>query len=364
MKRRLAVITTRLPPLTCGIGAYSLLLRKHWPEAGETVTFLVVEGAASAEGVPRGDVVVNFNARPAELSRALDEMGAADVLLHYAGRAYHRFGCPLWMPGVIARWKQRHPGARLMVFFHEVPGALPITSRHFWLGKLNARIVRRLAALADVVATNTQNHSEQLRRITGRRGIQLLPVGSNIEQLDNAVASRNETEFALFGLPFGRLQTLNSLGEHMRSWLRSRRITRLHLIGPCDDQFAAEADKLIEGWFKPDIVERHGVLASAEVSRLLSRVGFALTNVTAETWSKSGAFMACAAHRCAVVVRDRPADMIPLSYAVAADEVEKISPAEIERRTDALAHWYQENADWPIVARKLAEAWDATPERS
>ena len=30
-----------------------------------------------------------------------------DGRLHYAGRAYQRFGCPVWLPGVLATWKRK-----------------------------------------------------------------------------------------------------------------------------------------------------------------------------------------------------------------------------------------------------------------
>ena len=87
---------------------------------------------------------------------------------HYAGRAYQRFGCPIWMPGVLRKWKAKFPGGRLTVFFHEVPGELPRLSRHFLLGKIGERIVRQLAAVADVLVTNTDNHAAILRRLSGR----------------------------------------------------------------------------------------------------------------------------------------------------------------------------------------------------
>jgi len=81
-----------------------------------------------------------------------------------------------------------------------------------------------------------------------------------------------------------------------------------------------------------------------------------LTNVTLETWSKSGAFMACAAHGCPVVVRTRE-DAMPLRFAVAADEVESISESELSARAATLRTWYRENADWPVIANRLATLW-------
>ncbi len=240
----LVVITTRLPPATCGIGTHSWLLRKNWPNESQEVEFLVVDDAAGASGVTTTDRVTVFKSKAALLARELDRIGVADVLLHYAGRAYQRFGCPVWLPGVLANWKRKFPGSRLMIFVHEMPGDLPMRSRHFWLGKVNAWTIGRLAAIADVLVTNTASNAARLRKISGRADIHLVPVGSNIETVPEPSGSRARTEFALFGLSFGRLQTLQLFDAHLRRWKATGRMTKLHLIGPTEDRFAAQADEV------------------------------------------------------------------------------------------------------------------------
>ncbi|MDQ6654399.1 MAG: glycosyltransferase, partial [Verrucomicrobiota bacterium] len=187
-----AIITTRLPPATCGIGSYSALLREHWPESTAPVAFLVMDGAAAARHAS-SDEVAEFHGSGSELGRQLDWLGTGDLLLHYAGRAYQRFGCPLWLPGVLARWKRKFPGSRLMIMAHEVPGRLPMASRHFWLAQVNACIIRRLARIADVLVTNTPHHAAQLSRISGRSDVQLLPVGSNISGSSHPAPERSAT---------------------------------------------------------------------------------------------------------------------------------------------------------------------------
>lgn len=359
-QRPFAIITTRLPPDACGIGTYSSSLRQHWPGHDRDVEFLVIEGAASADRNVQGDSVTDFNNDARQLASALQQLGAADVLLHYAGRAYHGLGCPVWMPRVLREWKRRFPASRFMVFFHELPGEMRMTSLHYWLGRLNARIVRQLAEVAEVVATNTEHHSAALRQISGRNDVQLVPVASNIQPVNDGDAEHAATEFVLFGLSFGRLQTLQSFDQHLRRWIENGRLTQLHIIGPTNDRFAEEADELISRWPNPGVALRHGILPSADVSRLLRRAEFALTNVTVETWGKSSAFMACAANGCSVITRSRSSDVVPLVYAIAADELETISSDEVHRRTAALAKWHRENADWPVIARRLAAAWDQT----
>ena len=348
----LVIITTRLPPAICGIGTYSWLLRRYWPN--EAARFLVVDATEPMEATERGDVVVAFGHRPDALARELDRIGPATLLLHYAGRAYHRFGFPFWLPRVLTSWRRRFTGARLSLFVHEVPGPLPFASRHFWLGELSKYVLRRLATSADVLITNTEHHATALRRISGRQDVVLIPIGSNIDSSSPAVAeTRAGDEFVVFGLSFGRLQTLRLYAEHIRGWIASGVLRCLHLIGPADDVFAKDADALIAHYGGSDLVVRHGVLPSEQVARLLRTSGFALTNANAETWSKSGTFMACAANSCPVVIAASVHD-VPLSFTVAADEVASISRAELETRAAKLKAWYDANADWPVTAAKVA----------
>ena len=351
----LVVISTRLAPGACGIGAHSILLRKHWPDAAKPAEFVVVAAGNGADVLPASDRVAEFGGDASRLQRELERIGRADIVLHYAGRAYHRFGFPLWLPRVLKQWKARFAGARLLVLFHEVPGdGLAITSRHYWLSRLNLHVIRRLTAIADLVVTNTEAHAQQLRRASGGSDVHVLPIASNIEVVADEQGSRAATEFVIFGLSFGRLQVVRAFGEYVRQWHAAGKLTRIHVIGPADDSFAAEAAVVMSAWPASLIVTKYGMLPAAEVSRWLQRARFALTNVNEGTWSKSSAFMACAAHRCAAVIAEPPPGTPPLAYAVGAHELESIAEAEIERRTTALAEWAAQNASWPVIAARMA----------
>jgi hypothetical protein len=347
------VITTRLPPQICGVGAYSWLAHKHRPDDLSPADFVVMEGAAESRALLGWDAIDDFHGDPVKLGQALDRAGPANVLLHYAGRAYQRFGCPTWMPRVLSKWKAKFPEGRLTVFFHEAPGKLPRLSRHSLLGIIGRRIIRQLAGVADVLVTNTENHVAILRALSGRGKIHCIPIGSNIEPVSSS-ERRVETEFIIFGLPFGRFQTLQWFDSEIRSWQRRGRLSALHLIGPEDKEFTPRANKLIAGWPKPAAAVRHGSLLDTEVSRLFARARFALTNVTPETWSKSGVFMACAATGCAAVIKSGEKQLVPLSHAIAAQEVEGISEAELASRTVSLKAWYYQKADWGVTAKRLA----------
>jgi len=352
--RPLVVVTTRLPPQICGIGVYSWLAHKHRPDNSLPAHFLVMEGAAESRALFGWDGITDFHGDPEILARALYESGPVNVLLHYAGRGYQLFGCPVWMPGVLAKWKAKFPQGRLTIFFHELPGKIPRPSRHFLLGKINARIVRQLSAVADELVTNTENHVAILRELSGRDDIHCLPVASNLDPTTASSQPRTKTEFVIFGLPFGRLQTLQSFDSEIRGWQTSGRLTVLHLIGPQDEKFTTQANELIEGWPRSAVAVRVGLLPDAEVSRLFARAQFALTNVTPETWSKSGAFMACAVTGCAPVIKAEEPRLVPLSHAISAREVEKISELELASRAVSLKAWYYQNADWDVTAKRLA----------
>lgn len=351
--RPLLIITTRLSPQVCGIGTYSWLLHQHWPRDRQETRFLVVDGAAPSIKDLNYPAISEFNSSARTLDRELDRIGAVDVLLHYASLAYHRFGCPWWLPSVLAKWKKKFPSGRLMILFHELPGNFPIMSRHFWIDMCNLRVIRKLSSLADLIVTNTNEHAEELAKISRRTDIHWLPVPSNIPIAANLAEPRARSEFVIFGLPFGRWQTLQIFDAEIRSWLETGRLTRLHIVGPPAERFDARSAELMARWLDPNIVVRHGMLPSVEVSKLLARVQFGLVNATVENWSKSAVFMAFASHGCAIVSKIE-SDPPPLRFTVAPDEVATIDDVCLSERTRALQQWYQLHADWDVIARKIS----------
>lgn len=353
-QQRLLIVTTRLPPQVCGIGTYSSLLHRYWPAENSQAEFLVIDGAAESAKHLEYSSIFEFNAQSSKFAAILDRAGAASLLLHYAGRAYHRYGCPLWLPRVLRDWKMKFPTSRIVILFHELPGnSFPVTSRFFWIDRCNRRVVYQLTQVADAIATNTREHIETIKNISHRTDARFIPVGSNIEPVENPSGERRRSEFAIFGLSFGRWQTLKMFESEIRQWQRSGRLTKLHLIGPRDEKFDHRSDRLIETLPNPDTVVWHGLLDSSEVSRLLGRTQFCLTNATVENWSKSTTFMAYAAHGCAVVGKVE-SDVVPLSLLVSPEELPKMSDDDLNRRGAMLRQWYRANADWSAIADQVA----------
>jgi len=358
--RPLIIISTRLPPQICGIGTFSWLLHRHW--AGDTSAhrFLVVDDRGNDR--PTAAEISEFGTDWTMLGQALNEAGSADVLLHYAGRAYHRYGCPTQLPRVLQEWKTNFPTARLIIFFHELPGRLPVLSKHYWLNICNRSIVRRLATVADLVITNTQEHVRTLEKLSSHRTIPCLPVPSNVENVAEFRQQKVRTEFVVFGLPYGRWQTLQSFDQDIRGWQQNGTLTNLHLIGPTDKKFDIRSEALLGTYPKPEVVFRHGELSPKQISTFLSKAQFALTTADELTWSKSTTLMSFLDHGCVAVTKTK-FSIEPLSFSVTADNVPSILDAELQTKSDAGRHWYRANADWKVLAGKIADLISNLPMR-
>lgn len=351
----LAIVAPRLPPQACGIGTYAWQLDQHWPDESSAHQFLVyADAAASREALPNTRID-SFPATAGGLADTLAQQDVSDVLLHYAGRAYHRYGFPRWMPDGFSRWLARDPAHRLHVIFHELPADLPLLSRHGILQRLSFPVAQRLAEQATTVITNSEHHASVLSRWKLRSPARWFPVPSNISPPSPFTAgARPAGHFAIFGLPYTRLQTLRIFRESIAGWARSGRLSRLHLIGPCDDKFSPEADALLAGVLRPNEWSEHGEVSAADVSKFLLGTEFCLSMSNEFTWSKSGAFMAYAAHQSAVVVAEA-SSIEPLRFAIPAREVQTITPAIAAERAQRLRAWYVRNADWDLTATRIAE---------
>ena len=349
--RQLLIISTRLPPQICGIGTFSWLLHQHWPGDTSQNRFLVVQNSAAAGA--RTNNVSAFGDNWPALGHALDQAGPADVLLHYAGRGYHRYGCPTGLATVLQRWKTKFPAGRLIIFFHELPGRLPIFSKHYWLNIVNRGIVRKLANLADLVITNTQEHVQTLEKLSRHHKIACFPVASNIEHHGDARQQRVRSEFVIFGMSYGRWQTLRAFDNSIRSWQHDGALTKLHLIGPIDEKFDVRSEALIGNYPRPGIVIRHGEISPEQISSLLSTAQFALTTADELTWSKSTTLMAFLAHGC-VTVSKSIFEFEPLSFAITPDTATSASDALLQAKSDAGREWYNSNADWKVLATQIS----------
>jgi len=352
--RPLLIITTRLPPQVCGVGTFSWQLERHWPGDTESHRFLVFDGGTDSIAQSGNRSTSEFGRDWNVLHRALDQFGSGDVLFHYAGYGYQRFGCPTRFPGIFRKWKTKFPDARLYVFFHEVPGPPSIRSKRYLLDVCSRRVAGKIADLADAVITNTPEHAEVLQNLSRHRSIQSVPVPANVEPTGAIQSHRSRTEFVIFGLPFGRWRTLQEFDSDIRAWQNSGTLTKLHLIGPPDKKFDPRSEALLASYSKPEVVIRHGELSPGEISAILSHSRFAFTIATVGNWSKSGSLMAFLAHGCVVISKSISTNRA-LALAITPDQVTSLSDAELEAKAAASRQWYTENVDWNSLARSMAD---------
>jgi len=196
-------------------------------------------------------------------------------------------------------------------------------------------------------------HVHTLEKMAPRNEITLLPVPATIEPVGPSPVERMRSEFAVFGLPFGRWQTLEAFDQYLHRWQQKSLLTKLHVIGAADEKFDPRSKAILSA-YPSETVVLHGELAASQISQLLHRAQFALTTADDATWSKSSTLMAYAAHGCNVVSLSKSPNE-PLCWTVLADEVGALNDSELRRRADGMRQWYESHAEWRIIAAKISE---------
>lgn len=350
----LVFVAPRLSPHPCGLGQYAWELHRHWPAGDEGRRFVVFGDAKLSRDHLQMPAIEQFSASASSLCNLLEQQNTDDVLLHYAGRAYHRFGFPRWMPRAFQDWQRRGEARRLHIIFHELPADLPLLSKQGILQRLSFPVARALAEQANTVMTNSEHHATVLKRWRLHSAVQWFPVPSNIPAPADLQRRSRRGEFAIFGLPYTRLQTMRLFADWLSRWHSSGRLGRLHSIGPRDRKFTPQADALAASALPADAIKDHGELEPEDVSKILLEAEFCLSSTNELTWSKSGTFMACAAHGCPVVIPDL-ANAEPLLLTTAAADLATISSDLPAQKGAQLRAWYQENAGWDQTAKRVAD---------
>ena len=280
------------------------------------------------------------------------------VLLHFSGYGYDKRGLCNWLLHALRDAQQRlGPRLRIVTLFHELSASSPPWQSAFWLGPMQARIARQLAALSAAVATNTAQHAQWLRAQAGvslavQFPVHVRPVFSNFPQPPQrpAIAAR-EPAMIVFGSAATRARALRRLAAHA-AMLQSLGIESLTEVGP-GAQSVHPSHPLPQ--------QQLGTLLPADVSRQLLRHRYALIDYPSHCLAKSSVFAAYAAHGCAVL---NTADPEPDADALRAGQhyaaLAATAPVDAEAwqaMADALSGWY---AGHPLdlQAQELGELMD------
>ena len=326
-----------------GVGDYTLRVAEQWTSFRPR---FVLANPAS-QHVPYG------------VEQLGDTLPRADrMLLQYSAYGFHRYGYPRTLLRALVDWKRETQGV-LVVMFHEIWTFWPLLNKNRPLQALHRRDIGALARAADAVFTSTRSQSEHLRAASGRADIHVLPVGSNIASISRSNAGSDGAVAVLFGLQASRVSTLRTMREHLTALAASGTLTKLVIIGggntPTGD---AEERKLAGALQLRDGVEFRGVLPEHAVSELMASASFAVSAQDELSVTKSGTFIAYAAHGLNIISPYAGASTTePLCWATSPGELQAgIADAELSARAESLRGWHDRTCSWPRIAEQFARA--------
>ncbi len=108
--------------------------------------------------------------RRSSLTRSLHRLDATQVLLHYVGYGYARYGIPWDLVRALIAWRREKRGRTFVVFFHELAAVSPLFSSVLLVSALQRHLIRLLVRHADTVMTSSRFFHEQLRRLVPSHG--------------------------------------------------------------------------------------------------------------------------------------------------------------------------------------------------
>ena len=262
-------IVPQLPPAFCGVGDFATVLgRQMQVGLGVESTFLAV-GHQVCTVAEAGDLIFT----------AARDMDA--VLVHFSPYGYQKHGVPLSFVAALERLSQT--GMRLVTMFHELAADGPITSKAFWVGRLQKGLVKRLANASAAVRTNRVAYRTQIEELAPRHqgSVVAMPVFSNFGESHQIrpIADRNR-KLVLFQPP-----AFEKGSRFWRTWMNLN-----EKLGPTETLVAGRAKTL------PKEVTQLGIVSAEEAQQLLTKNMWALVDYYPGYLGKSGIFAAHAAH--------------------------------------------------------------------
>jgi hypothetical protein len=344
------------PELSGGVGDYTRRLLENLPRIAGLRLIIPKIGnrpASSFEQYP----VEETDGAAQDLRARLPARGGK-VLVQYSAYGFDRFGYPRWLIKALLDWKKESQGT-LAIMFHEIWAFWPIWNKNYILQKLHRRDLRKLLRVADAVFTSTSSQAEHLAALSTRRVIEVLPVGSNIRRAQTTEGEREPGLAVLFGLQRSRIRTLRRMRTELKILGAAGKIRKIVTAGSGgsregdDEELALLLDlELIECF------EQRGPLPEEKISELLSICMFAISAQDELSVTKSGTFMASAAHGLNILSCYADASKPePLSLLTSPDELmDGVTEKELQSRGERLRQWQERTSAWPHIAHQIARA--------
>ena len=344
------------PELSGGVGDYTRRLLENLPRIAGLRLIVPKIGnrpANSFEQYP----VEETDSTARDLREKLPASGGK-VLVQYSAYGFDRFGYPRWLIKALLDWKKESQGT-LAIMFHEIWAFWPIWNKNYFLQQLHRRGLRKLLRVADAVFTSTSSQAEHLTALSPQSAIEVLPVGSNIRRVQADDGEREPGLAVLFGLQHSRIRTLRRMRTELKSLGAAGKIRKIVTAGSGGSREGDEEElalllelELIDGF------DQRGPLPEEKISELLLACEFAISAQDELSITKSGTFMAAAAHGLNILSCYADASKPePLSLLTSPNELmEGVSASELLSRGERLRQWQERTSAWPHIANQVARA--------
>jgi hypothetical protein len=347
------IITPEISRGSGGLADHTAALLRRWQPAGP-VTVIAAESAAS------GESSWNVKQLGSDYRGILDQLPAVDgtIFVQYSAYGFNRLGYPRDLLRALTDWRTRTTG-RLVVMFHEIWTMWPITNQNFVVQYLHRRALKRLLGICDAAFTSTASQAAHLNKLCPAASVQVLPVGSNIARVEARGVLRQPGCAVLFGLLPTRVRALTTLKMSLSRLAGAGRISKIVTLGQGTDPDANLVERnLLEELNLTDGFVQHGAQAEKACSEILSSAAFGIFGQNELSCTKSGTFMAYAAHELKVIAEFADsAKPPPVAWLVSpAELLDDVPDTELDRRAECLCIWQKENSSWDVIARKIGQA--------
>jgi len=384
---RIGLISKRFPPERCGVGDFTCRLAQALQARGDEVVVLTARRNA-AQGVPSlaapDSPHSSIRVREVELSRwngvaevlrAIREERCERVQIEYSGYAWGRWG-GAWRVNALA-WRLRLAGTPLTTAFHEIYVQWGRSPKAWLISSAQRVHIALLALAADEVIVNTAERASTLRRwLPWKAGrVVYRPNASNIPLTTipsarraairaQAGAGAADMVVATFG-NFAAAKKYEAVAEAIAR-LAERLPVKLWLLGDwrqADPRYVATLRAQIVALGMEGSTFWSGPQSSEEISAFLQAADiFALPQPDGHL-TRSGAFMAAAAHGLPVVAVRNDANQREFDHGENVWLTGQSSASEFgaaiahlaanpdlrERLGGNLRRLYERRFDWPVM---------------
>jgi len=349
----LVIITPEISPERGGVADHTAALLREWHLA-RPVTVFTPESCSAVESL------MNVKPLGSGYRDILDQLPTVNgtVFVQYSAYGFDRLGYPRDLIRALVDWRRRGSG-RLVVMFHEIWAIWRITNKNFAVQYFHRRALRRLLNVCDAVFTTTASQADHLNQVCPAASVQVLPVGSNIRRIEGAKISRQRGCAALFGLLPTRVRALKEMQRSLAALAERGSIAKIVTLGQGTDA-RAEADErdLLQHLNLQEGFVQHGAQSEKSCSEILSSATFGIFGQNELSCTKSGSFMAYAAHELRVIAEFAGSSKPPpVCWLVSpAELLGGIDHDELHRRAQCLCIWQKENFSWTVIARQIGHA--------